>query len=122
MHGEANYPFKKERSDLDIPLKKNTTDQEYLSLLKNVLPRLIEQEKPDFIFYLCGVDVLATDKLGTLGLTPAGCRERDLFVLETCHNHQIPVQCSMGGGYSTDIRIIVEAHATTFRLAQQLYF
>jgi acetoin utilization deacetylase AcuC-like enzyme len=122
MHGAANYPFKKERSDLDIPLKKNTTDQEYLSLLKDVLPRLIEEEKPDFMFYLCGVDVLATDKLGTLGLSPAGCRERDLFVLETCHNHQIPVQCSMGGGYSSDIKIIVEAHANTFRLAQQLYF
>ncbi len=122
MHGAANYPFKKEKSDLDIPLKKNTTDQEYLSLLKDVLPRLIEQEKPDFMFYLCGVDVLATDKLGTLGLTPAGCRERDLFVLETCYNNQIPVQCSMGGGYSSDIKIIVEAHANTFRLAQQLYF
>ena len=122
MHGAANYPFKKEKSDLDIPLKKNTTDQEYLSLLKDVLPRLIEQEKPDFMFYLCGVDVLATDKLGTLGLTLAGCRERDLFVLETCYNNQIPVQCSMGGGYSSDIKIIVEAHANTFRLAQQLYF
>ena len=122
IHGAANYPFKKEKSDLDIPLKKNTTDQEYLSLLKDVLPRLIEQEKPDFMFYLCGVDVLATDKLGTLGLTPAGCRERDLFVLETCYNNQIPVQCSMGGGYSSDIKIIVEAHANTFRLAQQLYF
>ena len=122
MHGAANYPFKKEKSDLDIPLKKNTTDQEYLTLLKDVLPRLIEQEKPDFMFYLCGVDVLATDKLGTLGLTPAGCRERDLFVLETCYNNQIPVQCSMGGGYSSDIKIIVEAHANTFRLAQQLYF
>ena len=122
MHGAANYPFKKEKSDLDIPLKKNTTDQEYLTLLKDVLPRLIEQEKPDFMFYLCGVDVLATDKLGTLGLTPAGCCERDLFVLETCYNNQIPVQCSMGGGYSSDIKIIVEAHANTFRLAQQLYF
>ena len=46
---------------------------------------MIQQERPDFIFYLCGVDILATDKLGTLGLTVAGCKERDAFVLETCH-------------------------------------
>lgn len=122
MHGAANYPFKKEQSDLDIGLKKGTTDTEYLSILKNTLPKLIQQERPDFIFYLCGVDILATDKLGTLGLTVAGCKERDAFVLETCHQLKIPVQCSMGGGYSTDIKTIVDAHANTFRMAQYIYF
>ena len=122
MHGESNYPFKKETSDLDIPLKKGTADQEYLSVLKDVFPRLIEQQRPDFIFYLCGVDVLSTDKLGTLALTPEGCRERDAFVLKTCRDLGIPVQCSMGGGYSKEIRVIVEAHANTFRLARELFF
>lgn len=122
MHGAGNYPFKKENSDLDVPLQKNTSDTEYLSLLKKYLPRLIEKEKPDFIFYLCGVDVLASDALGTLALTAEGCRKRDAFVLDTCHRLQIPVQCSMGGGYSKDIKIIVDAHANTFRLAQEIYF
>lgn len=122
MHGAANYPFKKEQSDWDIALEKGTSDAEYLSILKNTLPKLIRQEQPDFIFYLCGVDVITTDKLGTLGLTVEGCKERDRIVLATCYQHQIPVQCSMGGGYSPDIKTIVDAHANTFRLAQHIYF
>ncbi len=122
MHGAGNYPFKKELSDLDIPLPKNTSDQEYLSILKKTLPPLLDTEQPDFIFYLCGVDVLATDKLGTLGMTMEGCKQRDAYVLNICQKNSIPVQCSMGGGYSKDIKLIVEAHANTFRLAQELYF
>ena len=122
MHGEANYPFKKEQSDLDISLPKGTDDKSYLSILKENLPKLIDTVQPDFIFYLSGVDVLKSDKLGTLSLTLEGCKLRDQFVLETCRNLKIPVQCSMGGGYSKDIKIIVEAHANTFRLAQSLYF
>jgi len=122
MHGEGNYPFKKESSDLDIPLPKGTDDRTYLTLLKEHLPKLIDTLKPDFIFYLSGVDVLESDKLGTLSLTLEGCRKRDEFVLTTCHKLNIPVQCSMGGGYSQDIKIIVEAHANTFRLAQSEFF
>ncbi|RNC92018.1 MAG: histone deacetylase [Allomuricauda sp.] len=122
MHGRGNYPFKKETSDLDIPLEKGTDDPTYLELLKNTLPKLLAQVQPDFIFYLCGVDVVATDKLGTLGMSPEGCAERDRYVLQTCKDHGIPVQCSMGGGYSKDIKVIVEAHANTFRLAQEIYF
>ncbi|WP_339666949.1 histone deacetylase [Maribacter arcticus] len=122
MHGKSNYPFKKEKSDLDIELEKGTTDDLYLSILKQNLPKLLDIVQPDFIFYLSGVDVLKSDKLGTLGLTLHGCKLRDQYVLDTCKKHKIPVQCSMGGGYSEDIRIIVEAHANTFRLAQSLYF
>ena len=85
-------------------------------------PKLLDEVQPDFIFYLCGVDVVATDKLGTLGMTLEGCAARDRFVLEVCKNNGIPVQCSMGGGYSLDIKIIVEAHANTFRIAQELFF
>jgi acetoin utilization deacetylase AcuC-like enzyme len=121
MHGKGNYPFKKETSDLDIPLEKDTKDEEYLSILKKTLPKLLKQVQPDFIFYLCGVDVLESDKLGTLSMTLDGCKERDRFVLETCYDSKIPVQCSMGGGYSPDIKVIVEAHANTFRTAHEMY-
>lgn len=122
MHGKGNYPFKKEQSDLDIALENNTNDETYLSILKETLPKLIQEQKPDFIYYLCGVDVLASDKLGKLGMTVEGCKARDHFVLESCKNNQIPVMCSMGGGYSPDIKIIIEAHANTFRLAQEIFF
>ena len=122
MHGKNNYPFKKEKSDLDIALDNNVGDQEYLSILYKSLPLLIEKQQPDFIYYLCGVDVIATDKLGKLSLSIAGCKARDQFVLKTCRTHNIPVMCSMGGGYSPNIKTIIEAHANTFRLAQDLFF
>jgi len=122
MHGKNNYPFKKEVSDLDIPLENNTQDDEYLSILNRTLSKLINQEKPEFIFYLSGVDIIETDKLGKLGLSVKGCRQRDAIVLEICHQLQIPIQCSMGGGYSPNIKTIVEAHANTYRLAQEIYF
>jgi len=121
MHGQSNYPFKKEVSDLDIPLKDGTGDAEHLSPLQDTLPALIEAQKPDFIFYLSGVDILATDKLGKLGCTLVGCKQRDVFVLTLCHSLGVPVQCSMGGGYSPDIKTIIEAHANTYRAARELY-
>lgn len=122
MHGKKNYPFKKEKSSLDLELENGTGDGEYLRILKNTLPRLLEEQKPDFVFYLSGVDILATDKLGKLACTEAGCKERDRFVLQTCHDLKIPVEVSMGGGYSPQIRHIVNAHANTFRLAQEIFF
>lgn len=122
MHGRNNYPFKKEQSDLDISLENDINNYTYLSILKETLPRLIDEQQPDFIYYLCGVDVIASDKLGKLGLTIEGCKHRDYYVLETCKNNNIPVMCSMGGGYSPDIKTIVDAHANTFRLAQNIFF
>jgi acetoin utilization deacetylase AcuC-like enzyme len=122
MHGKGNYPFKKEESDLDIEIPDGSGDQEYLNILKDTLPDLIKKQKPDFIFYLSGVDILETDKLGRLSCTLNGSKERDRFVLQTCHNLNIPVQCSMGGGYSKEIKIILEAHANTYRLAREIYF
>lgn len=122
MHGAGNYPFKKESSDLDIAMPDGTGDSVYLSKLRHILPTIIQDQNPDFIFYLSGVDVLATDKLGRLSLTMEGCKGRDRFVLQTCKDFDIPVQVSMGGGYSPEIRTIVDAHSNTFRLAQEIYF
>ena len=121
MHGAKNYPFHKEESDYDLAMEDGTNDTTYLNTLKTALPHLLEKVKPDFIFYLCGVDVVATDKLGRLGMSIAGCKARDAFVLESCKSLDIPVQCSMGGGYSRDIKIILEAHANTFRIAKEIY-
>jgi acetoin utilization deacetylase AcuC-like enzyme len=122
MHGANNFPYRKEASDLDIPLPDDLADDAYLNLLYDALPFLIEQQKPDFIFYLAGVDVLATDKLGKLALSKDACKQRDRFVFEQCIRHQIPVQVSMGGGYSLQIRDIVEAHCNTYRVANDMYF
>ncbi|WP_299884695.1 histone deacetylase [uncultured Lacinutrix sp.] len=122
MHGKHNYPFKKEQSDLDIALDNDTCDEEYLSILYRTLPKLIQEQQPDFIYYLSGVDIIASDKLGKLSLTVEGCKSRDRFVLEICKSYNIPVMCSMGGGYSPDIKTIVNAHANTYRLAQELFF
>ncbi|MEN8858083.1 MAG: histone deacetylase [Flavobacteriaceae bacterium] len=122
MHGRSNYPFHKEQSDLDIPLENGTDDATYLSILKETLPNLIKKQQPDFIYYLCGVDVIESDKLGKLSLSIEGCKERDRVVLQSCKESNIPVMCSMGGGYSKDIKIIVDAHANTFRLAQDIFF
>ena len=122
MHAEKNFPFRKEQSDLDIGLTDGTTDSEYLKLLSQNLKFIIESFKPDFIFYLAGVDVLGTDKLGKLNLSKAGCKQRDELVLRYCQNLGLPVQISMGGGYSPKISDIVEAHCNTFRIAHDLYF
>jgi len=122
MHGEKNYPLQKEHSDLDIGLPDGITDKEYLKILCHILPELIEKQEPEFIFYISGVDILETDKLGRLKITMEGCRQRDKFVLNICKQHKIPLAISMGGGYSERLSDIVEAHSNTFRLAQEIFF
>ena len=122
FHGKNNYPFRKERSDLDIEFDDGTDDDFYLKKLKKHLPEVIEKFEPNFIFYLSGVDVLSNDKLGKLGLSLRGCKERDRFVLDICKKNKIPLQISMGGGYSSNLKDIIEAHSNTFRLAQELFF
>ncbi len=122
FHGKKNYPFRKEKSDLDMEFDDNTNDEEYLKVLRETIPKVIDQFEPEFIFYLSGVDVLENDKLGRLSLTINGCKERDRFILEICKNNSIPVQVSMGGGYSMVLKNIIEAHSNTFRLAQEIFF
>ncbi len=120
-HGKSNYPFKKETSDLDIAFEDNTSDEDFLKTISEIIPKLIEQQKPDFIFYLAGVDILASDKLGKLGCTIEGCKKRDEIVFENCERNQIPVQVSMGGGYSPEIKTIIEAHTNTYRVANDVF-
>ncbi|MDE0472535.1 MAG: histone deacetylase [Ekhidna sp.] len=122
MHGEHNYPIQKEKSDLDIPLKDGTNDNAYLELLIKNLKHLLEEVQPDFIFFQSGVDVLKTDKLGRLGLSIQGCKKRDEVVFSEAKRANIPIVASMGGGYSENIKDILEAHANTYRSAQSIFF
>ena len=121
MHGERNYPTQKMLSDLDLALKCGVGDSEYLPLLKEHLDKLIDKEKPDIIYYQAGVDVLKGDKFGRLALSMNGCMERDFIVLSSCHKYSIPVVVTMGGGYSRKISTIIDAHANTFRVANDLF-
>ena len=122
FHGKNNYPFKKEKSDLDLALDDFTNDKFYLKKLNQILPKVIDQFQPEFIFYLSGVDVLESDQLGKLSLSIEACRERDNIVLRAAKENKLPIQISMGGGYSKKIRDIIEAHSNTFRLAQEIFF
>ena len=121
VHGEHNYPFRKEKSDYDIGLKDGTGDQAYLQIVGETLQKVMESTKPDFAFYLSGVDVLATDKFGKLKLSMNGCMKRDEIVFKQLKEAKIPCAVAMGGGYSEDIKIIVEAHCNTFRIAKSIY-
>ena len=122
MHGGHNYPLQKEKSDLDIPLPDKCDDQFYLKLLYENLPRLIDEVEPDHIFFQSGVDILSTDKLGRLGVSKAGCKRRDQYVFKKAKENGIPITVVMGGGYSEKIADIVDAHANTYRLAQEIFF
>lgn len=121
MHGEKNYPVRKEKSDLDIEMPDRCSDEVYLNKLKNILPDLIDQVNPDLIFYLSGVDVLSVDKLGRLGLSIAGCKLRDEITFAEAKKRHIPVAVSMGGGYAERISDIIDAHANTFRSAFDIF-
>jgi acetoin utilization deacetylase AcuC-like enzyme len=121
MHGGHNYPFIKETSDWDIPLADGTNDETYLKLLAGALQKILSEVKPQFVFYLSGVDVLATDKYGKLKLTLQGCAQRDRMVFDALKQNGVPCTVAMGGGYSTDVKIITEAHCNTFRIAKEVF-
>lgn len=122
MHGANNYPLVKEHSDLDIGLPDHANDSFYLKTLDSNLKNLLDQVQPDFMFFQSGVDILETDQLGKLSVTRGGCKERDRIVFQTARLNHIPVVAVMGGGYSKDFRDIIDAHANTYRLAQEIFF
>jgi len=121
MHGAHNYPFHKEQSDLDIPLPDGIRDEEYLRLLTVNLEQILQNHQPDFAFYLSGVDILETDKFGKLKITTEGCKQRDEIVFTMLKERNIPCVVSMGGGYSPDVRHIVDAHCNTYRAAKLIF-
>jgi acetoin utilization deacetylase AcuC-like enzyme len=114
MHGENNFPFRKQRSRVDIALADGTSDAEYLNRLQDVLPE-VTAFRPDVIFYQSGVDGLAGDRLGRLALTLEGLQQRDRLVLDASRG--IPLVITLGGGYAEPIERTAQAHANTFRTA-----
>ncbi len=122
VHGKDNYPLRKEQSDLDVELPTGTADELYLNTLYDTLPKLIDRVQPDFLFYVSGVDILASDRLGKMAVSREGCQQRDRFVFEQAIQRNLPITVSMGGGYSPRPTDIVEAHCNTFRMANSLYF
>jgi acetoin utilization deacetylase AcuC-like enzyme len=120
MHGDKNFPFKKEVSDLDVPLADGTGDDEYLALLQSHLLDVLNHHQPDFVFYLAGADPFEGDRLGRIKMTIDGLRRRDEMVMEACTKARLPVAISMSGGYANDIDAIVTIHANTIRAAATL--
>lgn len=122
MHGENNYPLKKEKSNLDVNLPDGTKDSKYLYLLEEALDNIFNNFSPDFLFFQSGVDIIESDKLGRLNVSIEGCKKRDEIVLQLAKNLNLPIVVSMGGGYSEEIKMIIESHANTFRTAQHTFF
>ena len=116
VHGKHNFPFRKQRSVIDVELADQTGDEEYLAATLSVLPRVFDF-KPDVIFYQSGVDALASDVLGRLALTADGLRQRDRIVMQAAKDYGAPFVVTLGGGYSNPIELTAAAHANTFRTA-----
>lgn len=119
LHGANNFPFRKQRSRIDVELPDGTGDEEYLKALDAVLPRVFEFA-PEIVFYLSGADALASDVLGRLSLTHEGLMARDRRVIGAVHRARLPVAVTLGGGYSKPVELTAEAHANTFRAAAEI--
>ncbi len=120
MHGAKNYPFRKVPSTIDLDLPDGTSDKDFLSLLKDYLPKVFAF-KPDIVLYQAGVDPLKEDALGRLALTHEGLQERDRLVLKACRAHGIPVSLALGGGYAKPIDLTVEAHVGTYKAIREVF-
>jgi acetoin utilization deacetylase AcuC-like enzyme len=120
LHGRKNFPFRKQRSRLDVELEDGTGDEEYLAALDEAMNTVLEF-KPQALFFQSGVDALACDRLGRLALTHEGLRRRDWLVLSRCRQNGIPVTVTLGGGYGNPLEATVEAHANTYRAALEIF-
>jgi acetoin utilization deacetylase AcuC-like enzyme len=121
LHGEHNFPFRKQRSSRDVGLPDGTGDSEYLDVLATHLPEVLEAAGADILFYQAGVDPLAEDSLGRLSLTHAGMRERDRMVLEAAWHRGLPLVLTLGGGYGRPITATLEAHVGTYETALAVF-
>ncbi|MCC6616358.1 MAG: histone deacetylase [Anaerolineae bacterium] len=121
IHGEKNFPFHKARSSLDIELRDQTGDDEYLALVEEGVNRAIAQAGADLAIYLAGADPYAGDRLGRMAISMDGLARRDRIVLEACRTAGLPVAVTMAGGYARDVDDIATIHAQTVRIAASMF-
>lgn len=121
IHGQRNYPFRKIRGDLDIGLPDGCGDDDYLEALNDGLETVFNQCDPGLVLYLAGADPYSGDRFGRLSLSLEGLRQRDLMVLEQCHQRRLPTVIVMAGGYAADISDTVDIHLGTFMVACQVF-
>ncbi len=121
MHCRTNFPLHKQTSDLDLALDAGLEDDAYLALLAEHLSGLVEDVRPDLVFFDAGVDPHVDDRLGRLALTAAGLERRERLVLETCLKAGVPVAGVVGGGYAPDLEQLVRLHAILPRVASELF-
>jgi len=117
IHGQKNFPFRKEASNLDIGLPNHTGDEDYLEALQSGLDQILAYFTPELVIYLAGADPYEKDRLGRLSLTKAGLKKRDQLVFDTFIARQIPFTITLSGGYAPDLNDIVEIHFSTIETA-----
>ncbi len=121
LHGENNFPFRKECSDLDIGLQDGAGDEVYMEALQQGMAELFQRFSPGLIIYLAGADVYAGDRLGKLKLSPAGIARRDEYVLQLAGARECPVAIAMAGGYGHVIEETVQIQCQTVEIALKHY-
>ena len=121
LHGEKNFPARKQQSDWDIGLPTHCQDDDYLDAVKTSLDYLLYLHQPDLVLYDAGVDIHQDDDLGLLQVSTAGVYQRDAFVFERCRNLNIPVAAVIGGGYQRDMTRLTTVHSQLFRAACAVY-
>ena len=121
LHGERNFPFRKEDSDLDVPLPDGCGDAQYLDALEHALQTLEQRFEPGLVLYLAGADPHEGDRLGRLALSYDGLEARDRRVFDWAWQRRVPLAFSMAGGYGHDIATTVQAQLNTWRVALQYH-
>ena len=119
MHCASNYPAKKSESDIDIELKDNMEDKEYLNVLNDNLKKL-NQSTFDFVFYVAGVDIHQDDRLGKLKISDGGINKRDQIVIEHFYSKNIPLCGVLGGGYNKSFDKLIELHSMLHKNCAQI--
>ncbi len=117
IHGARNFPFRKERSTLDVELPDGAGDDTFLAALDLHVPEIIAAFRPDLVVYLAGADPFHDDRFGRLALSKRGLAGRDRFVLGCCREAAVPVAVTMAGGYARDTEDTVDVHTETLRIA-----
>ena len=121
IHGARNFPFRKERSSLDVELPDGAGDDAFLAAVELHVPRVLAEFRPEVVIYLAGADPFHQDRFGRLGMTKEGLAERDRLVLGACRDAGVPTAVAMAGGYARDTEDTVDIHVRTIRTAAEMH-